>query len=233
MMGLNGHRFDIFLKNCVSSKLNDIVTEYREKTICEEWDRTENKSEVYAFRQDSLFLYNRIRRGMNVIDQNHFFYNDQRPFASYELYDFYLSLSPELTLNHHLYKEIYKKKLPSLARIPWQNTGVNLYQTPSRLKKTKKKIKRYLEWYLPRISRGRVNYLDKDNYEHLDANYRKNTKMRDWVGNILLGDECLGRRYFQKDGLMELLDSLRRGSGDFHETSKMLVFELWAQNFLD
>ena len=45
--------------------------------------------------------------------------------------------------------------------------------------------------------------------------------------------EEAGLADFQKDGLMELLDSLRRGSGDFHETSKMLVFELWAQNFLD
>ena len=54
--GLNGHLFDIFLKKCASQKLAEIADGYREKTINEEWDRTEKRSDLYAFRQDSLFF---------------------------------------------------------------------------------------------------------------------------------------------------------------------------------
>jgi len=209
------------------------VSAYREETINQEWDKTQTKSDLYVFRQDSLFLENRIRRCMNVIDQNRFFYNDQLPFASYELYDFYLTLSPELTLNHYLYKEIYKKKLPHLAKIPWQTTGVNLYQTPSWLKRTKKDIKRYLSWYLPKLSRGKINYIDNDKDADFTANYRKNPKLRSWAKSILLDDECLDRGYFKREGFVNLFDSARRGGGDFGDISKMIVFELWAQEYLN
>ena len=231
--GLDGHSFEVFLKNCVSSKLETIVSAYREITIHEEWKKTQAKSELYAFRQDSLFLENRIRRCMNVIDQNRFFYNDQLPFASYELYDFYLTLSPELTLNHYLYKEIYKRKLSGLARIPWQSTGMNLYQTPSWINKTKKDIKRYLSWYLPKLSWGRINYIDNNKDVDFNANYRKNSKMRSWIKSILLDDVCLGRGYFQEDGIVDLLKKARNGSVGFDVISKLIIFELWAQKFLD
>jgi len=231
--GLGGGRFEKILKKCVSLELNNIVSAYREETINQEWDKTQTKSDLYVFRQDSLFLENRIRRCMNVIDQNRFFYNDQLPFASYELYDFYLTLSPELTLNHYLYKEIYKKKLPHLAKIPWQTTGVNLYQTPSWLKRTKKDIKRYLSWYLPKLSRGKINYIDNDKDADFTANYRKNPKLRSWAKSILLDDECLDRGYFKREGFVNLFDSARRGGGDFGDISKMIVFELWAQEYLN
>ena len=231
--GLNGYRSELFMKNCVSSELNDILNTYRKKTVHEEWDKTETKSDLYAFRQDNLFLHNRIRRGMNTIDQNRFFYNDQLPFASYELYDFFLTLSPDLMLDHYLYKEIYKTKLPHLARIPWQATGVNLYRMPSMLQRMTRELRKQIHWYAPRLSMGKMNVTNKYNYEDLSLNYRKHARLREWIENILLSDQCLGRGYFQQEGVIELLNAVTRGRSAFHEISIMVMFELWVRNSVD
>jgi len=231
--GLNGDRYSSILKKCCSRKLNDISDSFRDKTIEEEWKRTENVSDLYAFRQDALFLYNRIRRGMNAVDQNRFFYNDQLPYASYELFEFYLSLAPDLMLNHFLYKEIFKKKLPHLAKIPWQSTGVNLYGSPSKLKTSFKEIRKNIAWYSTRISRGKINIIDRDKDGHPDINYRKDGTMRKLIENILFSDQCLDRGFVEKDGLKELLEWEMKGGSAFPEISKMVVFEVWARNFLD
>lgn len=231
--GLNGHRYDHFLKDYVKKRLNDMVLSFRKKSIEEEWERTENASDKYAFRKDALFLYNRIRRGMNSIDQNRFFYNDQLPFASYELFDFYLSLSPALLLNHFLYKEIYKNKLPQLARIPWQSSGVDLFHTASKWNETVKTLKKYFIWYSTRISLGKINVIDKNKDAEHNVDFRKNKKLRSWIQGILFSDQCLDRGLFDKNGLSKLLKNQTRGGSAFPEISKLVMYELWARNFLD
>ena len=233
IQGLNGHRYNLILRKCCTKKLNSITDTFREKSIEEEWKRTEKASDLYAFRKDFLFLYNRIRRGMNAIDQNRFFYNDQLPFASYELFDFYLTLSPDLLLDHFLYKEIYKNKLPHLARIPWQSTGKNLYETPSKLNRYVKEIKKNIIWYSSRLSNGKINIIDKDKDGHPDVNFRRDRNLRKWIEDILLSDQCLERGYFERDGIKNLFQWQMRGGSGFHEISKMVTFELWARNFLD
>ena len=231
--GLDGYVYDMFLRKCASPKLNDMVDHYREKTIEEEWERTKKASDIFAYRWDSFFIYNRIRRGMNVIDQNRFFYNDQFPFASYELYDFYLTLAPDLLLDHFLYKEIYKQKLPHLARIPYAATGVNLYKNPSRLQNMIKIIEEKIRWHSKKFSRGKIELLNKSLTENPSLSYRKNKTLREWVEKILLSDRCLERGYYDRDNVVKLLRKERYGGSAFLTISQMIVFELWARSFLD
>ena len=231
--GFNGHRFFMSMKDVVSSKLKDMVHEYADKTIEKEWKRSEEVSDRYWFRQDYIFLYNRIRRGMNNINQNKFFFNDKQPFASYELFNFYLSLSTDLTMHHHLYKEIYKRFLPELAKIPWQQTGVNLFDHGAQWSNFKRTLKRYCYWYLKKFSRGRLSYFDHDQYDNQDIAYRKNKDVREWAEKILLSDRCLDRGYFRRHGVKELLQKEMAGHDLFYEIGKMVMFELWAREFLD
>lgn len=232
--GLNGERYDRFAAGCATKNLNETVHAYRYRTLIEEWEKTATVSDKFHFRWDYFFIYNRIRRGMNVIDQNKFFYNDQHPFASYELFDLYLGLSPDMMLQHYLYKELYKKKLPELASIPWQNTKVNLYENPSTIQKNIDFIKDKFRWYSVKISRGRIEFLDKSGFAHYsDSFYRKSIAVREWFKKILLSDECLGRGYFNKEGLTRLMGKQEKGGPAFEELSKMVVFELWARRFLN
>jgi len=231
--GLNGHLYQMYLKDCGTDTLNDIVTAYHDKSLNEEYERTESISDTYAFRQDGLFLYNRIRRGMNSIDQYKSFYNNQLPFASYELYDFYLSLSPELLLNHFLYKEIYKRKLPHLASIPWQSTGVNLYKFPTKYQVYKKDLNNKLFWYSMKLSRGRMNIVDKNKDGDEDYFFRKDKNLRQWIENVLLSNHCIGRGYFNKEGIHRILKNQKYKTTVFSEISKMVMFELWAQKYMD
>ena len=57
--------------------------------------------------------------------------------------------------------------------------------------------------------------------------------MRSWIKSILLDDVCLGRECFQEDGIVDLLKKARNGGVGFDVISKLVVFELWAQKFLD
>jgi len=174
-----------------------------------------------------------MRRGMNSIDLNRYFYEDLLPFSSYELYEFYLSMSPEVSVDYQIYKEIYKRKLPALARIPWQKTGVNLYKEPSTLRKRWEGGRDRLLWYFTRISRGRINIRDSNAYMHYDSDFRQSKDLRNWFADLLLNDRFLDRGYFRKEGLEDLIRYELQGGGVFHELGKLAVFELWARRFLD
>jgi hypothetical protein len=230
--GFNGHRYSI-LEDSLTSETQKAVVDYGDETIAQEWERSAQVSDKYHFRQDYIFIYNRIRRGMNNINQNKLFYNDKQPFASYELLNYYLSLSSELALDHFLYKEIYKKILPELASIPWQQTGLNLYQKPSAWFKAKKQMTNRIRWHLKKMTTGKIHLLDHNQYGNQNLSYQKNTSLQKWLEEILLSDRCLDRGYFSKQGLIELLDKQKTGRDFAHEIDKLVMFELWNRKFID
>lgn len=231
--GLEGQRFNLFLGESAMPKLKELTNAYVRKSVAIEWERTQSASNADAFRLDQLFVYNRIRRCMNAIDHNRFFYVDELPFASYELFDFYHRLDPDLLLDHYLYKEIYKKKFPRLAAIPWQSTGVNLYSKPSSWSKKIKSWEAKLHWYVRRISKGRLNPASKDKYEDQDAAYRKHRPLKQWINEIVLSERHLARGYFTRQGLLKLIQREESGGSAFFELSKIAMFEMWARKFLD
>lgn len=230
--GFNGHRYSL-MENALSPDVRKAVSDYADETMVEEWERSESVSDQYVFRQDYIFLYNRIRRGMNNLNQIRIFYNDRQPFASYELFDFYLSLSPELALNHHLYKEIYKKKLPRLANIPWQQTGLNLYREPTAWMNFRHWFMRNARWYLKKFSLGKIYLRDPAQYSNQDLAYQKDLSLQQWLEDILLSERCLDRGYYSKQGLIEMFNSLKAGKNLAFEFDKLMMFELWNRRFVD
>jgi len=231
--GLNGHRYDTFLKRCCSNTLQSMISDYKKKSIVEEWERSERNSDEYVFRQDSIFLYNRIRRAMNAGDHNRFFYNEEFPFANQELYEFYLKLSPDLVLDHYLYREIYKRYHSGLASIPWQATGLDLYSTPSVFRKKVHRFRKYLRWHWGKLFPSIFEIRDYTTSNNNDFNYRKTAASQQWVEDILLGEQCLSRGYYEREGITKLLEWEKRGGSGFEEISKLVLFELWCRNFLD
>lgn len=231
--GLEGQRFNTFLGESAMPGLKELTRSYLRKSVEIEWERTKRASENEAFRLDQFFVYNRIRRCMNAIDHNRFFYIDELPFSGYELFDFYHSLHTDLLLDHFLYKEIYKQKFPRLAAIPWQSTGVNLYSKPSALQKKIKSWDAKFHWYLRRLSKGRLNPVSKDKYEDQDGAYRKYMPLKQWINEIILSDRHLQRGYFSREGLLKLIQWEESGGSAFFELSKVAMFELWARRFLD
>lgn len=230
---LEGMRFELFLSDCATPTLNDIVSEYARRSVMEEWQRTAAVSDRPEYRKDRFFLYNRMRRGMNYLDLNRFFCPSLLPFADYELFDFYLTLRPDLLLGPFLYRELFKKKLPALAEIPWQSTGLNLYRFPSSLRVKTGRWKRATRWYLTRLTRGRVEPKDANTYMHYDRDYRRSPRVRTWIRQILLSDRFLQRGLFCREGIERLLAREERGASLFHEIGKLAAFEIWARQFLD
>ena len=128
---------------------------------------------------------------------------------------------------------MYKRYIPDLAKIPWQNTGLNLYTSPSAFTRTRALIRKYVVWYTGRLSRGRFEIRDATTWNNNDYNYRKSNKAQKWVRDVLLSEKALNRGYFSKKGVSQLLDKEARGGSVFEEISKLVLFELWCQNFLE
>lgn len=231
--GLNGPYFDLLLGRCATAGTKDLVEEHRYTSIEEEWARARSVAEVPAMCKDYVFAYNRLRRVMNAIDQNRMYYNDQLPFAGYETYELYLQLGPSLALGHVLYKEIYKRKHPALARIPWWSTGADLYHAPSRLRLGLRRLSDTANWYVGRLSQGRVNIRNPLRPEYRNVNYRRSGEARDFVRGLLLSDRFLDRGLFERAGVENLIQWQEKGGSAASELSKLVTFEMWARDFLD
>jgi hypothetical protein len=231
--GLNGHLFRNYLAQGMNEDWVYDINNLRDITIDEQWNTSSSISDLDIFRQDYIFIYNRIRRGMNGLDLNRYFIDSLLPFASYELYEFYLSLSPELMINHNLYKTIYKKYLPEMASIPWAATGVNLYKRPSRISKNYQAFKNELRWYSTRLTGGKFNLLNRNSYNNNDAEFRRNKQIQQWVKNILLSEQTINRGFFNYSGIMNILKKEMNGYDLFEQISQLVLFELFMRNFID
>ncbi|MEZ4600286.1 MAG: asparagine synthase-related protein [Syntrophotaleaceae bacterium] len=230
--GLNGHRYS-YLIPFLNENIKKIVNDYGCNTIKQEMDRVKNQSNLPYFQQDALFLYNRIRRGMISIDQNHLYFDDQYPFASYELFGLYLKLKPELLLNHRLYKELYKKHYPDLAKIPWWSTCSDLHGRTDGLKRQLKSLCQNLEWYVGKLSRGRLCLPHPWVVKFEDRNFRRDVENRRFLYKILTSDQAKERKIFNCTMMSSLLNNCLRSQISMDEIGKLVMLEMWFQYFID
>lgn len=230
--GFNGQRY-MHLEKALTAECRNKIDQIGLLTLQEEMKRAMAKSDRVFFQQDALFLYNRIRRAMISIDQNYHYYDDRFPFASYELFDFYLKLSPNLLLEHRLYKEIYKRHFPALANIPWWTTGVNLYQQPKAINNHVRSVVNRFAWYMTKLSGGYINILHPWSVMYEDYSFRKDRKNRLWLHDILFSKKCKGRGLFNHDEVEKLISYQLKGGTVMAELSKLVLLELWFRFFVD
>jgi hypothetical protein len=214
----------------------EIKRRFRERftpSIDEEFSHSLSVSPLFCHQKDVFFIKNRIARHMNQIDCHRYVWHDHFALADDRLVDFFIKLPANLKPSRRFLKEYFLAKLPELAAIPYQATGVNLYRQPSKLKAQIHSYKGKLLYYAERISGGRLRFYDKTRYQHFNQWYRADKKIPKFYEDILLDDKTVRRGYYNKPRLQVMLKKQRRGGSLIFELSSLLAFELFHRYFVD
>lgn len=224
-----------FVASLFSAEFGEKLDFYSEKSVEEKFGRISNSINLFPFQEDIFVILTRCRKSYNVNRGliGHAIIEEYYPFFDNDLFDFLYSLPPEVRLGHKLYTEIYKKYFPSLAEVPWLETGVSLYDEVSSLSNVKKNLMRNIRWYVKRATLGRVNLADKDQYAPANEWYRLNKSFRNFINDILLDDRTIARGYFRECGITSMLHKMRRGWDYMSLIGRLCTFELWCRLFLD
>ncbi len=209
-----------------------LIDEYM-PSIEREFVTCENISPWYCNQKDMFFIKNRLARYMNQVDCNRFYWHDHFALADDDLADFYVKLPARLKPGRVFMREYFLAKLPDLARITYQGTGVNLYETRSDLSKKYEAFRGKTRHYLERLSAGKLILYNKKNYHHYNQWYRACPEVRDFYEGILLDERTRRRGYYNMSYLEMLLKKQRRGAPGAGHLSYLLGFELFNRLFVD
>lgn len=199
----------------------------------EEFVKHRGVSERFHHQKDVFFIRNRLTRFMNQVDCNRYMWHDH--FALYDdaLLDFYLRLPSKIKCSRKFFSEYFKTKLPELARITYQGTGVNLYEKPSAWLQRRRKWTKQFRYYIGRLSAGKINLYDLSTYYQYDQWFRTHKPLREFVTSLLLDKKTLERGYVDRDGLTKLISWQKRGGNNFGALSAMSSLESWFRQFVD
>lgn len=201
--------------------------------IADEFRLQESVSEWFCNQKDVFFIKNRLGRHMNLVDCNRFIWHDHFPLADDTLLDFFIKIPVRLKLSRTLMTEYFKLKLPDLAKVPYQATGVDLYSKPSLWKRKFRGYYERFKHYGERITQGRVQFYNMRNYAHFSQWYRADTRVRNYFEEILLDEKTFRRGYYRREGIQKMLDRQRKGGNAFFTIADLLAFELFNRLFID
>lgn len=202
-------------------------------SIAADFAHCEKVSPWFCDQKDVFFIKNRAIRHMNLVDCNRFIWHDHFALADDRLVDFFLKIPAPLKLSRILLTEYFKTKMPALARVPYQATGVDLYSKPS---PWKRKLQRFIartKHYGERLSLGYIQFYNMRNYAHFSQWYRADKRVRLYFEGILLDDKTYRRGYYRRDVIEKLLKQQKRGAGAFFMLADLLAFELFNRIFMD
>ncbi len=204
-----------------------------DRHIVDEFEKLSDVGDYFINQMDTFFLQTRILRYSNQYDLNRFFYHDHFAQIDDEAFEFYIKMPMRHKAVRNLYLKMYQDLIPEMAKIQYQKTGVDLFNKPSAssLKwKTRKAKMRYL---IGRLSMGKINLYDYNNYVQLNQWYRQYPKNRHFYEGILLDRRTLDRGYYNEAAIRILLKKQARGSSNFFVISNLATFELFNRYFID
>ncbi len=198
-----------------------------------DFQRSLKVSPLYCNQKDNFFIRNRIGRHMNLIDCNRFLWHDHFALADDLLVDFYLKIPAATKLSKSVMSAYFRSKLPDLARVTYQSTGVDLYHKPSPWKqKLRARINRY-GYLAERLTQGHFKYYNPKNYSHFSQWYRADKRVRQFYEGVLLDQTTVQRGYFNRPTIEKFLNRMRKGGDSFFQLSDLVAFELFHRMFID
>lgn len=203
------------------------------QSVDEQVRKRTTQADLLCNQIDLYAIHNHMRRNMNQVDAWKYFVDDQRPFGDPDLLKFYSSLPPTLRTNMRLYKMIYLKHYPQLARLPWHHTGVPVFAHAGKWHKIRREFRWRWRYYLGRLSGGRINIPDNHFYVQWDQWIRTEQKVWSFVEAILFDKRAMERGWYSRTGIETLLRMHKQGGMYYNTIIELLALELWARAFLD
>jgi len=223
--GLKDGLFDQNLKAAVSENYMS--------SIDEEFRNCLEVSDKFYQQRDVFFLKNNLGRYMNQVDCSRFIWHDHFALANDRLVDFYMRLPARLHFSRRFMAEYFKVKFPTLAAIPYQATGVDLYSKPSKYRIKVQEYIRKSKYYAERISKGKLRFYDMRAYIHPEQLFRSHNKMAAYFQEILLDDRTASRGYYNMKRLETLFKWQKEGGYGFYPLSSLLAFEVFNRLYMD
>jgi len=193
----------------------------------------ENAGKYFVHEKDSFFLETRHLRLSNQYDLNRYFFHNHMVLIDDEFMDFYYRMPMKLQVERNLYKKMFYDFLPKMAKIKYQKTGVDLFSKPSRMAMKLRDLKAKGRYYSGRLSMGKINLYDYNNYVQINQWYRQYSSNQKFYENILFDKRTLTRGYYNNDAVKRLLQKQARGSDNFNVISSLATFELFCRYFID
>ncbi len=178
--------------------------------------------------------FNFGRRMQASVDVHRYFFHDLLPLVDEELFDLYLRIPLRDKIGNPIYLEMYRRHLPDLARVPWSRTGHDLFAPPAAVARTvaRRRRRRRLQDLLRRLTRGRIDPRDRDQYLHRELWLRRDPTYREEVLGTLRDVGATGCDLFDQTKVDRLVAGLLRGK-NWHFAPLMQIYStvVWFDLF--
>ncbi len=227
---LDDNYYNMFAPDVKSEALDSY-----EKSIDRELSRYLHVSDLFCHQRDLFMLANRYRRNFDLVDINRHYWHDHMALEDNRTFELYKRIPPRIKAypTRTVLVETLKKNFPDLARVQTQNTGVNLFSTPSAFRKMAAKYKKTAAYYSERLSGGILKFQDKKTYVHFNQWYREYPAIREMYEDILLSDTTISRGFFNRQRIEEIMLRQKRGGNSFNDLALLLTFEQFCRIYID
>ncbi len=175
-------------------------------------------------------------RVQRTVSANKFFFNDLLPFVDDGLFDLYGRLPPRLKMEHVLYRDMFRERLPELARIAYNRTGADLYAPPAVLAAIARRRQRAarVRHLAVRLTRGWVNLPNPQVYSSPAAWLRRSRRIREAVLPAVRTAAATRPDWFAGDRIARVLAEFDRGHY-YHFGTIIKIYGLmtWHRLFIE
>ena len=187
-------------------------------------------SPFFGHQKDAFFIANRLCRFMNQVDLNRYYWHETIPLTSAGLYAFYLRLPDRLKFGRLLHKRILARFYPRAAEAQVFSTGLSVHDELAG-RSPRRPDPRAQRWrhYVGRLTAGRCNLPDPEDYGAHDYVYRRNHDVRRFYEDVLGDERPLSGDCFDFAVVREYLHKARRGANIVSSLSLILAWELWLR----
>jgi asparagine synthetase B (glutamine-hydrolysing) len=155
------------------------------------------------------------------------------PYVSLDLYKTWLSVPVRFLENQEAIRQLFVKRLPKVASVPWQYTGRSLAEPPQEKYLHRQQRADLLRHYLRRLTGGLVNLRDPKSPAHLEEWMRQNRRFREFFLDILRSQGCAERGFYKPDGIEKLIELQKKGHILFEVLCLVATFELFHSMILE
>ncbi len=223
-------RFDGSMEPDVAAKLRDLA---RDRI----WESFDEHRHAPTFG-DAKMLHmhaNMGRRMQAAVYANRYYFHDLIPFVDPELFDFYLRLPPRAKWRNEIYQEMYRTRMPELARVRWSRTDLDLFASDEEVDRSLAARHRYLERLkkIRRWSFGRLNPRSRYAYNHREVWLRTNRVFRSELLGVLRDVRATGCDLFSQERVDRLIRGFDLGRDWLYaDLGQIYAVCVWHQLFL-